>query len=41
MTTWLALAAIVLAALSVVLFVLALRRLLTRQADVTEAMLRR
>jgi diguanylate cyclase (GGDEF)-like protein len=41
MTTWLALAAIVLAALSVVLFVLALRRLLTRQADVTAAMLRR
>jgi diguanylate cyclase (GGDEF)-like protein len=41
MTTWLALAAIVLAALSVVLFVLALRRLLSRQADVTAAMLRR
>ena len=41
MTTWLAVAAIVLAALSVVLFVLALRRLLSRQADVTAAMLRR
>jgi diguanylate cyclase (GGDEF)-like protein len=41
MTTWIALAAIVLAALSVVLFVLALRRLLSRQADVTAAMLRR
>jgi len=41
MTPWLALAALVLAALAVVLFVLALRRLLTRQADVTAAMLRR
>jgi diguanylate cyclase (GGDEF)-like protein len=41
MTTWIAVAAIVLAALSVVLFVLALRRLLTRQADVTATMLRR
>jgi diguanylate cyclase (GGDEF)-like protein len=41
MTAWLAVAAIVLAALSVVLFVLALRRLLSRQADVTAAMLRR
>ena len=41
MTTWIALAAIVLATLSVVLFVLALRRLLARQADVTTTMLRR
>jgi diguanylate cyclase (GGDEF)-like protein len=41
MTTWLALAAVVLAALSVVLFVLAIRRLLSRQADVTAVMLRR
>jgi diguanylate cyclase (GGDEF)-like protein len=41
MTTWVALAAIVLAALSVLLFVLALRRLLTRQAEVTTTMLRR
>jgi diguanylate cyclase (GGDEF)-like protein len=41
MTTWIAVAAIVLAALSVLLFVLALRRLLARQADVTMAMLRR
>jgi diguanylate cyclase (GGDEF)-like protein len=41
MTTWLALSAIVLAALSVVLFVLAVRRLLSRQADVTAAMLGR
>jgi diguanylate cyclase (GGDEF)-like protein len=41
MTTWIALAALVLASLSILLFVLALRRLLLRQADVTEAMLRR
>jgi diguanylate cyclase (GGDEF)-like protein len=41
MTTWVAFAAIVLAGLSVLLFVLALRRLLTRQADVTATMLRR
>ena len=41
MTTWLALSAIVLATLSVVLFVLAVRRLLSRQADVTAAMLGR
>ena len=41
MTTWIALAAVVLAALSVVLFVLAIRRLLSRQSDVTAAMLRR
>jgi diguanylate cyclase (GGDEF)-like protein len=41
MTTWIAVAAITLAALSIVLFVLALRRLLTRQADVTATMLRR
>ena len=41
MTTWIAVAAIVLAAFSVLLFVLALRRLLARQADVTTAMLRR
>jgi diguanylate cyclase (GGDEF)-like protein len=41
MTTWLAVAAIVLAAASVVLFLLAVRRLLSRQADVTTALLRR
>jgi len=41
MTTWLAVAAIVLAAVSVLLFVLAIRRLLSRQADVTTTMLRR
>lgn len=41
MTTWLAVAAIGLAALSLVLFVLALRRLLARQAEVTVTMLRR
>jgi len=41
MTTWLAVAAIALAAASVVLFVLALRRLLSRQAEVTETPLRR
>ena len=41
MTTWLAVAAIGLAALSLVLFVLALRRLLSRQAEVTVTMLRR
>jgi len=41
MTTWLAVAAIVLATASVVLFLLAVRRLLSRQADVTTAMLRR
>ena len=41
MTTWLAVAAIALAAASVVLFVLALRRLLSRQAEVTETLLRR
>ena len=41
MTTWIAVAAITLAALSVVLFVLAVRRLLARQADVTATMLRR
>jgi diguanylate cyclase (GGDEF)-like protein len=41
MTTWIALAAIALAAVSVVLFVLAIRRLLSRQEDVTAAMLRR
>ncbi len=41
MTAWLAVAAIVLAAASVLLFVLALRRLLARQAEVTEAMMRR
>lgn len=41
MTTWLVLAAVALAALSVVLFVLALRRLLSRQAEVTATMLRR
>jgi diguanylate cyclase (GGDEF)-like protein len=40
-TTWLAVAAIGLAALSLVLFVLALRRLLSRQAEVTVTMLRR
>ena len=41
MTTWLAVAAVGLAALSLVLFVLALRRLLSRQAEVTVTMLRR
>lgn len=41
MTNWIAAAAIVLAALSVVLFVLAIRRLLARQAEVTATMLRR
>lgn len=41
MTTSIALVALVLAALSIVLFALALRRLLLRQADVTETMLRR
>jgi diguanylate cyclase (GGDEF)-like protein len=41
MTTWIAVAAITLAALSVVLFVLSVRRLLARQADVTATMLRR
>jgi diguanylate cyclase (GGDEF)-like protein len=40
-TIWLAVAAIGLAALSLVLFVLALRRLLSRQAEVTVTMLRR
>ncbi len=41
MTTWIAVAALVLAGLAIVLFVLAIRRLLSRQANVTEAMLRR
>ena len=41
MTTWLAVAALVLAGLSIALFVLAIRRLLSRQANVTESMLRR
>ena len=41
MTTWFAIAAVALAALSLVLFVLALRRLLARQAEVTVTMLRR
>jgi diguanylate cyclase (GGDEF)-like protein len=41
MTTWLAVAAIAFAALSVVLFTLAVRLLLTRQAEVTATMLRR
>jgi diguanylate cyclase (GGDEF)-like protein len=41
MTTWIALSAITLSALSVLLFVLAVRRLLARQAEVTETMLRR
>ena len=41
MTTWIAVAALVLAGLSVALFVLAIRRLLSRQANVTETMLRR
>ena len=41
MTTWVAIAAVALAALSLVLFVLALRRLLSRQAEVTVTMLRR
>ena len=41
MTTWLATAAIALAALSVVLFVLTVQRLLSRQVEVTETMLRR
>jgi len=41
MTTWIAVGALVLAALSIVLFVLALRRLLARQAEVTAAMLGR
>ena len=40
-TTWLAIAAVGLAALSLVLFVLAIRRLLVRQAEVTVTMLRR
>ena len=41
MTTWIAVAALVLAGLSVALFVLAIRGLLRRQANVTETMLRR
>ena len=41
MTTWIAVAALVLAGLSVLLFVFAIGRLLRRQADVTETMLRR
>jgi hypothetical protein len=41
MTTWIAVAALVLAGLSVILFVFAIGRLLRRQADVTETMLRR
>ena len=41
MTSWVAIAAVALAALSLVLFVLALRRLLLRQAEVTVTMLRR
>ena len=41
MTTWIAVAAIVLAALSVILFAVAVRRLLARQAEVTATMLRR
>src|SRR4029079_15464285 len=41
MTTWIAVAALVLAGLAIVLFVLAIRRLLSRQANVTETMLRR
>lgn len=41
MTTELAVAAVALAALSLLLFVLAIRRLLTRQAEVTVTMLRR
>lgn len=40
-TTWLAIAAVALAAVSLLLFVLALRRVLSRQADVTATMLRR
>ena len=41
MTMWIAVAALVLAGFSVALFVLAIRRLLSRQANVTETMLRR
>ena len=41
MTTWIAVAALVLAGLSVAVFVHAIRRLLSRQANVTETMLRR
>lgn len=41
MTPWVALAALVLAAAAVVLFVVALRRLLVRQAELTAAMLQR
>ena len=41
MRTEVAIAAIGLATLSLILFVLAIRRLLTRQADVTVTMLRR
>ncbi|HET9938709.1 MAG TPA: hypothetical protein VFQ28_07955, partial [Gaiella sp.] len=41
MNQWLAVAALGLAALSLVLFVLAIRRLLTRQEEVTVTMLRR
>ena len=40
-TTEIAVAAVALAALSLVLFVLAIRRLLARQAEVTVTMLRR
>jgi len=41
LTTWIGIAAIVLAAFSVVFFLLAVRRLLSRQAEVTATMLRR
>ena len=41
MNQWLAVAALGLAALSLLLFVLAIRRLLTRQEEVTVTMLRR
>src|SRR4029078_1285132 len=41
MTTWIAVAALVLAGLAIVLFVLTIRRLLSHQANVTETMLRR
>ncbi len=41
MTTWLALVAVVLAAVSLCLFVAAMRRLLARQEEVTAGMLRR
>jgi diguanylate cyclase (GGDEF)-like protein len=41
MTAWIAVAAIALAALSIALFVIALRRLLARDAEITATMLRR